>query len=500
MYQSVIAQYSPTFDTVYTSSTESTVLTSTIDNDNGVYSKISGTSYSTGNQPILKIERRNSNDVLLWSKIFPQFYSTLNFIGFDWNNNAFCSSSYSTNLYRINKSTGNFIDSVDVGVSGLNSLSNLSDGNMLITGSVISKLNSNFETMWTVDYSGWYLDVYRNNSLIHDNKLYIFLNHQQTDRAYIQILDLNTGLVIGQLDIPQGQYWNGDLISYPKIKSMEVVNDVLYFTLNFVKSIGNGNVQNQAAIFKLNEGNALVTATEVYRSPINFFEFRDMEMKNNDLFVFGQTKETSGYTVINNKIYRMNINGVISDSITLDNEFTFFYTPSEVQHNLESRFKFLSNTLYAVGYKKVNNVAKKCIIGFNDNLDNIYEFNNPNEGQIKLFSYNNSGCFAVSGSIKASTITNGELYKFCTATASIPGYIYENPFTIFPNPATSQITIQFQNEVQNEMLTIYSISGQKVFQDKVAAENKQFQVNTSHLQSGIYFVEVGSARMKFVVE
>lgn len=75
-----------------------------------------------------------------------------------------------------------------------------------------------------------------------------------------------------------------------------------------------------------------------------------------------------------------------------------------------------------------------------------------------------------------------------------------NPFTLFPNPATSNITIQFQNEIQDDLVTIYSISGQKVLQEKIMAENNQFHVNTSNLQSGIYFVEIGNARMKFVVE
>ncbi|TXI85788.1 MAG: T9SS type A sorting domain-containing protein [Crocinitomicaceae bacterium] len=43
-------------------------------------------------------------------------------------------------------------------------------------------------------------------------------------------------------------------------------------------------------------------------------------------------------------------------------------------------------------------------------------------------------------------------------------------------------------------------NGQKVLQEKITTENNQFHVNTSNLQSGIYFVEIGNARMKFVVE
>jgi hypothetical protein len=78
--------------------------------------------------------------------------------------------------------------------------------------------------------------------------------------------------------------------------------------------------------------------------------------------------------------------------------------------------------------------------------------------------------------------------------------VEKNAFSLYPNPTSSTITLQFENQINSDFVTVYSISGQKVLQEKIKADNNQLNVNTSHLQAGIYFVEVGSSRMKFVVE
>lgn len=61
-------------------------------------------------------------------------------------------------------------------------------------------------------------------------------------------------------------------------------------------------------------------------------------------------------------------------------------------------------------------------------------------------------------------------------------------FTLFPNPVKNKLTMQW--DADYDILTIYTISGQKVFEDSVSGEQK-YELNTDKILSkGLYVVEL----------
>lgn len=68
---------------------------------------------------------------------------------------------------------------------------------------------------------------------------------------------------------------------------------------------------------------------------------------------------------------------------------------------------------------------------------------------------------------------------------------YESNFTVYPNPANSNITI---TNAENQNVTIYNISGQIVKTLVSTSENQN--VDVSDLNNGLYFVKIGSSVVK----
>jgi uncharacterized delta-60 repeat protein len=71
-------------------------------------------------------------------------------------------------------------------------------------------------------------------------------------------------------------------------------------------------------------------------------------------------------------------------------------------------------------------------------------------------------------------------------------------FLIYPNPASSSITVLLQTENTNSTLNIYSVSGQKLLEKQNLG--KTTKIDISNFSKGIYFLEIGNVRQKFVVE
>lgn len=64
--------------------------------------------------------------------------------------------------------------------------------------------------------------------------------------------------------------------------------------------------------------------------------------------------------------------------------------------------------------------------------------------------------------------------------------IFENKdFIVYPNPAVTNITFSFSNEINEASVSIYSILGQKVIDKKITGQNPNLSVES--LKSGLYF-------------
>jgi hypothetical protein len=63
--------------------------------------------------------------------------------------------------------------------------------------------------------------------------------------------------------------------------------------------------------------------------------------------------------------------------------------------------------------------------------------------------------------------------------------VTENEFLYYPNPAMNSVTFIFSNEKKEAAVTLYSVPGQKVLEQKLSAENPELSIQS--LKSGLYF-------------
>lgn len=71
-----------------------------------------------------------------------------------------------------------------------------------------------------------------------------------------------------------------------------------------------------------------------------------------------------------------------------------------------------------------------------------------------------------------------------------------NTFSVFPNPSNSHITIQSNSKIsKNSSIQIFDILGKNVFSQSFKNNEK---INTSKLNSGIYFIKIDNTTLKFV--
>jgi len=92
-----------------------------------------------------------------------------------------------------------------------------------------------------------------------------------------------------------------------------------------------------------------------------------------------------------------------------------------------------------------------------------------------------------------------KFYKPCfySGVQSVDEHSTEGEFNIFPNPFTEQLVVETSNSV-GKQIYIYDIMG--VVRKKIRIESNQVKVNVSQLPNGIYFVEFGKERRKFLKE
>lgn len=190
------------------------------------------------------------------------------------------------------------------------------------------------------------------------------------------------------------------------------------------------------------------------------------------------------FSFTQNLVFYFSVDGISDTRST-----TFFIAGSvlgDINIRPQSEFTIDSVRYVNNGFSQVSNVTYKRKNGADEYvLFNINELTTDNVEMYDLM------------------LINPETYYYLkinvTETASI-SEIDNDEIKVYPNPVKNVLTIQFQNEIHEDVVTIYSVSGKNVLQEKINIQNNQIHLNTSDLKSGIYFVEVGSARMKIVIE
>jgi hypothetical protein len=84
-------------------------------------------------------------------------------------------------------------------------------------------------------------------------------------------------------------------------------------------------------------------------------------------------------------------------------------------------------------------------------------------------------------------------------------FVVENQMdgiVVYPNPANTQLNVQFSTQTQTTTIRLYSVTGQVVFEKIVSANGNQ-TIDTTHLSDGMYELEIttakGNARRKVMV-
>ena len=81
-----------------------------------------------------------------------------------------------------------------------------------------------------------------------------------------------------------------------------------------------------------------------------------------------------------------------------------------------------------------------------------------------------------------------------------PSFTFENEFVLYPNPASSTLSIQAKNQMTIQSVEVYNLVGQLV----IAVPNATQTIDVSNLETGTYFIKVntanGNAVSKFVKE
>jgi hypothetical protein len=105
-----------------------------------------------------------------------------------------------------------------------------------------------------------------------------------------------------------------------------------------------------------------------------------------------------------------------------------------------------------------------------------------------------------SGNIIISDIDNGFFVIRKSGTLSLNSEILKADFSVFPNPADTQITITVSNNKTIKRIQIYSILGQKIIDKKNINKSKHI-LETAILEKGIYLIKInGTMTKKFIIE
>tara|TARA_B110000093_G_scaffold166958_1_gene192727 strand:+ start:274 stop:1716 length:1443 start_codon:yes stop_codon:yes gene_type:complete len=197
--------------------------------------------------------------------------------------------------------------------------------------------------------------------------------------------------------------------------------------------------------------------------------------------------------------YGNNTRSIIFDFTDLNNpvhHFDYIGPTAAVDHNgyVKDNIYYQANYTAGVRIIDVSGANNKVFseIGFFDTYpaDNNTEYN----GAWNVYP------FFPSGNIIISDIDNGFFVIRKSGTLSLNPEIIKADFSVFPNPADTQITITVSNNKTLKRIQVYSILGQKII-DKENMNQSKYILETAILEKGIYLIKINSTiTKKFIVE
>jgi hypothetical protein len=86
----------------------------------------------------------------------------------------------------------------------------------------------------------------------------------------------------------------------------------------------------------------------------------------------------------------------------------------------------------------------------------------------------------------------------CGNPASIKNIEQPVSFELFPNPAGNSVTVSVDYNMIGNSVSVTDVTGRIVFKSEMS--NPKFEINVSAFSAGVYFVGVGTATGKLVIE
>ena len=80
--------------------------------------------------------------------------------------------------------------------------------------------------------------------------------------------------------------------------------------------------------------------------------------------------------------------------------------------------------------------------------------------------------------------------NICVATLSNPSFEKNSAFSMYPNPAKDEVTIQYDLGFNDATIELYDISGRSISKNSISSSTGDLQLNTSTYQAGVYIVVV----------
>jgi polyhydroxybutyrate depolymerase len=94
--------------------------------------------------------------------------------------------------------------------------------------------------------------------------------------------------------------------------------------------------------------------------------------------------------------------------------------------------------------------------------------------------------------INASALIGSFFQHFCALAVDVNDVEDANSISVFPNPSSNKIRIEFSTDVHNAEINILNVVGEEVYRSKMLS--KSMDIDLSKQANGIYFVQVNSEK------
>ncbi len=154
---------------------------------------------------------------------------------------------------------------------------------------------------------------------------------------------------------------------------------------------------------------------------------------------------------------------------------------------------FYDSHLYAGGQFSIAGTGPGSDLAYWDGNDwyNVRMAGGGNCGGVyalSVFDSDNSlwvaGLFDTAGTIPAANIAR------YTIITSVNENISSGVASVFPNPSTGMINLQFENTIDQKIISVYDLMENRIFSQTLTAATKNFALNLSEFSSGIYLLNI----------